>query len=278
MISPEFPRGAAAATLVALAFGAATTAQAGSNGIYKWTDSNGVVHYTNVKNDEQLSGPGGVTERSAVNTEPSNTPGGPAAGASPAAAGAAPSGRGGTRQIAIFKYRDAKGILHYTDQRPRSSQTYTVLSLYCPACDPHSKVNWGETRLNLTAFADEIERNAKQFGVDPSFVRAVIHAESAFNPDAESQKGAMGLMQLMPETAGQYGVRNAYSAPENIRAGVQHLAYLMKLYNGDERLTAAAYNAGEGAVKKYNGVPPYDETRVYVDRVGVLTTRYKRGS
>lgn len=261
------------AAAVALACAAASTTQAGNSGIYKWTDGNGVVHYTNVKNDEQLSGTGGVKERSAVNADPTNVPGASAAGSAPASGAPA-----GSRQIAIFKYRDAKGVLHYTDQRPRSSQTYTVLSLYCPACDPHSKINWGETRLNLTAFADEIERNAKQFGVDPSFVRAVIHAESAFNPDAESQKGAMGLMQLMPETAGQYGVRNAYNAPENIRAGVQHLAYLMKLYNGDERLTAAAYNAGEGAVKKYNGVPPYDETRVYVDRVGVLTTRYKRGS
>ena len=111
------------------------------------------------------------------------------------------------------------------------------------------------------------------WGVDPALVRAIVHAESAFNPQAESRKGAQGLMQLMPATAAQYGITNAFDAGNNIRGGVEHLAGLLKTFNGDERLAAAAYNAGEGAVRKYKGVPPYDETQVYVDRVAVLRQR-----
>ena len=110
-----------------------------------------------------------------------------------------------------------------------------------------------------------------------AIVRAIIHAESAFNPAALSHAGAQGLMQLMPATARRFGVTDSYDATQNIRGGVQYLAWLLKRFNGDLKLAAAGYNAGEGAVDKYKGVPPYSETRRYVDRVATLAERY-RGS
>jgi soluble lytic murein transglycosylase-like protein len=109
-------------------------------------------------------------------------------------------------------------------------------------------------------------------------VRAVIHAESAFRPDAVSHKGAQGLMQLMPGTAEIYGVEDPFDAAQNIEAGVQHLAGLLVRYDGDVTLAAAAYNAGEGAVKRWGAIPPYEETKVYVHRVGILHRRYQAGS
>ncbi len=223
-------------------------ASAGS--IRKWTDAQGVVHYTNVANDQATASSAG-----SFITSPGTA----------------------THQRAIYKHRDGAGIVHYSDRKPANSR-YTVVSFYCPACDPKSPVDWVRTKLNLTAYQSEIAAQAATFGVDPALVRAIVHAESAFNPQARSRKGAQGLMQLMPGTASQYGVIDAYDAAENIRGGVQHLAGLLKKYNGDVRLVAAAYNAGEGAVKKYGGVPPYEETRVYVQRVGTLHKRYQSGS
>ena len=108
-------------------------------------------------------------------------------------------------------------------------------------------------------------------------MRAIIHAESAFNPNALSRVGAQGLMQLMPATARRFGVGNAFDAAQNIRGGVQYLAFLLKRFNGDLSLAAAGYNAGEGAVDKYRGVPPYSETQRYVQRVGLLAQRYRGG-
>jgi soluble lytic murein transglycosylase-like protein len=111
--------------------------------------------------------------------------------------------------------------------------------------------------------------------VDEAVVRAIIHAESAFNPNALSRVGAQGLMQLMPATARRFGVGNAFDASQNIAGGVQYLAWLLKRFKGDVALAAAGYNAGEGAVDKYKGVPPYAETQRYVQRVAVLAERYR---
>ncbi|MCR6700705.1 MAG: lytic transglycosylase domain-containing protein [Dokdonella sp.] len=101
-----------------------------------------------------------------------------------------------------------------------------------------------------------------------------MHAESAFNPLALSHKGAQGLMQLMPGTAGDLGVVDAFDIGENIRGGARYLAQMLKSFNGDERLATAAYNAGPGAVQKHGGVPPYAETKLYVERVATLRERY----
>jgi hypothetical protein len=110
--------------------------------------------------------------------------------------------------------------------------------------------------------ADAAHRNS----LDPRLVKSVVLIESAFNPAAVSRKGARGLMQLMPETAVRYGVRDTFDPTENLAGGARHLAYLLGLYGGDLPRALAAYNAGEAAVARYGGVPPYDETRLYVSK------------
>ncbi len=112
-----------------------------------------------------------------------------------------------------------------------------------------------------------IEQYAVLRDLDPLLVRAVIQVESGYDPPAVSRKGAMGLMQLMPAVARRYGVRDALDPAQNIDAGVRHLRSLLLRYGGDLELTLAAYNAGPGAVDRYDGVPPYQETREYVFRV-----------
>ncbi|MEO7756738.1 MAG: lytic transglycosylase domain-containing protein, partial [Dokdonella sp.] len=156
---------------------------------------------------------------------------------------------------------------------------FAVLFTYiatCIACDIHSKIDFARTALNLDAYKTEIAAAASDFGVDSSLLRAVIHAESAFNPMALSNKGAQGLMQLMPETGRGLGVTDAFDAAQNIRGGARYLSQLLKDFNGDAHLATAAYNAGPGAVQKYRGVPPYDETQLYVQRVEQLRDRYQK--
>ena len=109
---------------------------------------------------------------------------------------------------------------------------------------------------------------AARNNVEASLVDSVIQVESNYNPYAVSPKGAMGLMQLIPGTARRFGVSDTFQPEQNIEGGVRYLKYLMELYSGDEKLALAAYNAGEGAVAKYKGVPPYPETRNYVYQVG----------
>jgi soluble lytic murein transglycosylase-like protein len=117
-----------------------------------------------------------------------------------------------------------------------------------------------------------IEEHAAAHRVRPELVRAVIQVESAFNPRARSHKGAMGLMQLMPDTAADLGVTNAYDPEQNIRGGVAYLRQLLDKFGGNEELALAAYNAGPGAVTKYgDAIPPYRETRQYVDKVRART-------
>jgi soluble lytic murein transglycosylase-like protein len=123
--------------------------------------------------------------------------------------------------------------------------------------------------MPATPFGEIILSMAEAHGVDPMLVRAVIQVESNYRPTARSHKGAMGLMQLMPATARQYGLRNPYDPTANIAAGVQHLKALLDRW-GVVELALAAYNAGEGAVQKFNGIPPYRETRTYVTRVLAL--------
>jgi soluble lytic murein transglycosylase-like protein len=119
-----------------------------------------------------------------------------------------------------------------------------------------------------------IAEQARANDVRPELVRAVVQVESAFNPYARSPKGAQGLMQLMPATAEQFGVKNAYNPEENVRAGVAYLRQLLDRYDDDEVLAVAAYNAGPGAVDKYGQrVPPYAETKNYVAQISQLTAR-----
>lgn len=131
-------------------------------------------------------------------------------------------------------------------------------------------------RTDTSAYDKLIRKTAKQHRVDRALVKAVIHAESAFNPYATSNKGARGLMQLLPSTAAMYGVSDLYDPAQNIKAGVKHLKYLLKKYRNNSRLAVAAYNAGETAVKRYRGIPPYKETRIYVSKVLRYKRRYRR--
>jgi hypothetical protein len=120
-----------------------------------------------------------------------------------------------------------------------------------------------------TPYGEIITSMSELHGVNPMLVRALIQVESNYRPKAKSNRGAMGLMQLMPATARQYNVRNAYDPKANISAGVRHLKALIDR-TGAVELALAAYNAGEGAVKKFNGVPPYRETRNYVSKILAL--------
>ena len=177
------------------------------------------------------------------------------------------------------------GVRHYTSRKPQSvanaSAVRTIRYSYiqnCYACSKRPGVNFGTVRLNTDSYRDEIAMAARQHGVDEAIVRAIIHAESAYNPNALSRAGAQGLMQLMPATARRFGVSNAFDAGQNIQGGVQYLAWLLKRFNNNLTLAAAGYNAGEGAVDRYKGVPPYSETQLYVQRVGQLADRYRGAS
>ena len=112
-----------------------------------------------------------------------------------------------------------------------------------------------------------IYHQSKKYGIDEALVKAVIYTESYFNPNATSHKGASGLMQLMPATAEKYGVRDLYNPRQNIIAGIRHLRYLINLYPDNLSHAIAAYNAGENAVNRYKGIPPYRETQGYVKKV-----------
>lgn len=112
-----------------------------------------------------------------------------------------------------------------------------------------------------------VHRLAPDYGLQPALVMAVINAESGFNVQARSVKNAQGLMQLIPETAERFGVRDPYDPLQNLQGGMAYLRWLLAYFQGDVRLTLAGYNAGEGAVLRHGGVPPYAETRAYVDRI-----------
>ena len=178
--------------------------------------------------------------------------------------------------LRIFKYRDRTGATSFSDRAPMGAR-YEVIryTLTCYACNPRSKVDWHNIPLQLNAFQEAISAAAGQYQVDPALIRAVIHAESAFRPNARSKKGAMGLMQLMPDTARDMGVADVLSPEENIHGGVRYLAWLLDKNGGNTMLATAAYNAGPGAVERYNGIPPFEETRTYVKRVKILHDRYR---
>lgn len=192
---------------------------------------------------------------------------------SPAATPAMPAATTAKPQFLVYKSVSADGIVQFSDRRPHTKE-FELLRYDCYACAPASTVNWQNTPLFTRRFAKIIDSVAREQQLDQALIRAVIHAESAFNPGAISAKGATGLMQLMPATAAKLAVQNAQEPEQNIRAGSQYLAQLLADFNGDLSLALAAYNAGPGAVKRYNGIPPFAETQAYVERVQILLARY----
>ncbi len=163
----------------------------------------------------------------------------------------------------IYSCRDDSGQLMLSN-RPLSGNGCTVVG------GPSAGVRTARPAQDLypSSYDEHIERYSRDYGVRPNLVRAVIQVESAYNPRAVSPKGAMGLMQLMPQTAAEHGVRFPFNPEDNIRGGVAYLRSLLDRYSGNEELSLAAYNAGPSAVEKYgNTVPPYRETQQYVSRV-----------
>jgi soluble lytic murein transglycosylase-like protein len=120
-----------------------------------------------------------------------------------------------------------------------------------------------------------IVQTASQYQIDPALIKAIIMAESGYNPKAVSKKGAKGLMQLMPETAEALGVEDIFNPRQNITGGVQYFKHLVNRFNGDVKLALAAYNAGSRYVRNYNGVPPFKATRCYIKKVLKYYQRYK---
>jgi soluble lytic murein transglycosylase-like protein len=169
-------------------------------------------------------------------------------------------------QAQLYSWHDASGRLVISDRKmDPSAQTYSV------AVGNAFAVVTTKQSLNARAanYDELITRHATEQSINPDFVRAVIQAESAFNPRALSVKGAMGLMQLMPQTARQYQAgRNPYDPTTNIHAGTQYLRKLLDEF--DLPLALAAYNAGEGAVRRFGGIPPYAETQAYVRQILAL--------
>ncbi len=174
----------------------------------------------------------------------------------------------------IYKYVDARGIVTYTNIKPRDPGIQ-VTDLGCYGrCAP--AVDWRHVALNREAYAEAIGRLARDYAIDDALVRALIHVESGFDPRAVSRKGAQGLMQLMPAVQSEQGINDPFDPEENLSGGIAHLAALLVVFNGDVELALAAYNAGVEAVRKHDGIPPFEETREYVRRVDLLYRRYRQ--
>jgi len=171
--------------------------------------------------------------------------------------------------------REQDGALVYSTRNLPGSRVYLRFTVATPPGEP-AHVGLGRVgKPMLDRHAKWFKAAAKATKVDDAWLRAIAHAESGFDANALSPKGAQGVMQLMPDVATQYGVTDPYSAQQSIDAGAKHMRALLKRYNGDHTLAAAAYNAGIGAVARYKGVPPYAETQAYIEKVLALYARYR---
>jgi soluble lytic murein transglycosylase-like protein len=179
-----------------------------------------------------------------------------------------------TKTFKFYKFKQ-QGSVAYSDKTPPKREYQVIVYNSCYACSALSTVNWRVTQLYTDEFSLPIQKASERYGVDPALIRAVIHAESNFNPLARSNKGAVGLMQLMPGTAKDMGVDDRENANDNIMGGTRYLDYLLDRFNRNLTLALAAYNAGPGRVDKYQAIPPIEETQTYVKRVKILYQRYR---
>ena len=193
-------------------------------------------------------------------------------------------GAAGAARADIYAYTDADGVRHFTNLQPTDARYKRIIKsretepgYHFPSTSHPAGLALGGSPVRASAYDGLVRQAAQAYQMDEALVRAVIHTESAFNPSAVSTKGASGLMQLMPETASRYGVHDVFDPVENVYAGVHYLHDLKQMFNGNMQLTVAAYNAGENAVLRYGGIPPYPETIDYVSRVIDLHGRYRQG-
>lgn len=188
---------------------------------------------------------------------------------------APPSGR------TFTEYRDGSGVPTLTNrhQAYRNDPNFIETQVeFRPIVVPGRYRNYGSpSKYTGSDLLYLVRQYSRQYGLDENLVLAVIRAESNFNPYAVSRAGARGLMQLMPGTAAEMGVRDIFDPAQNIAGGTQYLAQMLKLFRRNLPLALAAYNAGPSTVQKYGGVPPYEETKNYVERVQRFTRQYARG-
>jgi hypothetical protein len=171
----------------------------------------------------------------------------------------------------IYKYEDEDGVLHLTNVPSNPKAKYVMILKEKRVFFPKG------IDVTIIQYDKMISKAAGKFNLDVALIKAVIKAESNFNHQAISRAGAKGLMQLMPQTASALKVDDVFHPGDNIEGGARYLRYLLNLYKGNLTLALAAYNAGEGAVAKYNnGVPPYRETQNYIKRVLALYESYSK--
>ena len=173
----------------------------------------------------------------------------------------------------IYRYVDEDDIVHFTDA-PTDKRFKVFMRDLKKDKELRTKLKYASS-VNPAEFEQLITTCSSKYGVNPSLVKAVIHAESGYNPNAVSSKGASGLMQLMPATAKSLKVADRFNPKDNVEGGVKYLRFLLDTFRGDVSLAVAAYNAGLSKVAKYGGIPPYNETRTYVNRVLAYMKSYQ---
>jgi soluble lytic murein transglycosylase-like protein len=174
----------------------------------------------------------------------------------------------------IYRYEDPDGTLHFTDA-PTDKRFKVFMRDIKKDRQLRTAFKLPGFARNPAEFEPLISSYSRQFGVDSSLIKAVIHAESGYNPNAVSPKGAQGLMQLMPKTAQGLKVADSLNPSDNIKGGVRYLRFLLDTFKGNESLALAAYNSGLGTVAKYGGIPPYQETQTYVAKVLSYRNNYR---
>lgn len=167
-----------------------------------------------------------------------------------------------------FDHIKKQGNISFYNKRQIKNKKRDFKELITHKLNKVNNKNNSKENKNIKGVIDsKIKYYSKKYNVDPNLVRAIIKVESDFNPEAVSKKGALGLMQLMPSTAKILGVKDPLDIEQNIRGGVNYLSRLIRRWPDDLKKVLAAYNAGEGAVLKHNGIPPYKETLRYIDKV-----------
>lgn len=211
--------------------------------IYRYVDANGQVHFTDT--------PPAKSSQPIRNRRHSNL-----------------------SSVRIYKFVDSSGVIHFSD-KPTDDRFQLVYEGSLFEGEDYRHRGLGIHRRHAE-YSDLIQAAAIRYQLDAALLHAVIHTESAYNPNAVSPKGAVGLMQLMPATAKRFGVTQRTDASQNIDGGARFLRYLLKLFNNNKRLALAGYNAGENAVIRHGRqIPPYRETRHYVSRVLALYDLYR---